>query len=146
MAYAAIDVSSLRVEPRIPTSNDVFLGGPYFADDNDAATSEETLDRIGRMKYTIELKGLGTTALYTGKGTTRLILVKGRSSTISSQTDLYVEYPGRIFSCPEDGNQQQQCISIDFSTNGGSSDAKGYWDIKKSGIRFLPDNQLWSKQ
>lgn len=140
-ADAAIDVSSLRVEPRIPTSSDVFLGGPYFADDDDAATSEEILDRIGRMKYTIELKGLGM-AIDTGG--TRLIIVKGRSSTISSQTDSYIEYPGQIFSCP-DGNQRQ-CISIDFSTNGGSPDAKGYWDAKETGIRFLRDNQVWSKQ
>mmetsp|Transcript_18751 Transcript_18751/g.28746 ORF Transcript_18751/g.28746 Transcript_18751/m.28746 type:complete len:226 (-) Transcript_18751:71-748(-) len=146
VAGAAIDVSGLRTEPVRPTSTDVFLGGTYFADDEPA--SEETVERFGRMKYTVELTSL------VALGDTRRILVRGRSSTISSRSDYSVELPGRIFPCPEgeggtgDGGvpRQRQCISIDFSPTGGPRDARGYWDEKENGIRFILDNKIWSKQ
>mmetsp|Transcript_14140 Transcript_14140/g.28191 ORF Transcript_14140/g.28191 Transcript_14140/m.28191 type:complete len:224 (+) Transcript_14140:86-757(+) len=148
VANAAIDVSGLRKEPVIPTSTDVFLGGTYFVDDEPA--SDETVERFGRMKYTIELTSL------VALSETRKILVRGRSSTISSRSDYYVELPGKIFQCPEgdggfgngDGSvqRQRQCISIDFSPTGGQRDIRGYWDEKENGIRFILDNKVWSKQ
>jgi len=178
-AHAAIDISGLRVEPRTPTSTDVFLGGTYFADftkddDNDNATSlppsvaaaakrEEIIDRIGLMKYTIDLSGLGLGMA--PKNGSRSIIVRGRSSTISSRSDYSVELSGTIFSCqmnntnssggsspmgavtsPQQQQRQRQCITIDFSPSGGSKEVQGYWDEKENGIRFILDNKVWSKQ
>mmetsp|Transcript_1489 Transcript_1489/g.1648 ORF Transcript_1489/g.1648 Transcript_1489/m.1648 type:complete len:240 (-) Transcript_1489:357-1076(-) len=180
-AHAAIDISGLRVEPRIPTSTDIFLGGTYFADfdrddNNDntssslsaataaAAEREEIIDRIGLMKYTIDLSGLGLGMA--PKNGSRSITVRGRSSTISSRSDYSVELSGTIYLCPTKNNtnssdgsspvdmsavtspqqQQRQCITIDFSPIGGQKDVQGYWDEKENGIRFILDNKVWSKQ
>jgi len=179
-AHAAIDISGLRVEPRIPTSTDIFLGGTYFADLDDnndntssslsaataaaAAEREEIIDRIGLMKYTIDLSGLGLGTA--PKNGSRSITVRGRSSTISSRSDYSVELSGTIYLCPTKNNtnssdgsspvdmsgvtspqqQQRQCITIDFSPIGGQKDVQGYWDEKENGIRFILDNKVWSKQ
>jgi len=169
------------VEPRIPTSTDIFLGGTYFADfdrddNNDntssslsaataaAAEREEIIDRIGLMKYTIDLSGLGLGMA--PKNGSRSITVRGRSSTISSRSDYSVELSGTIYLCPTKNNtnssdgsspvdmsavtspqqQQRQCITIDFSPIGGQKDVQGYWDEKENGIRFILDNKVWSKQ
>ena len=147
-ADAAIDVSTLRKELVAPTSTDVFLGGTYFA--NDDVASEAALEKIGRVKYTIRLEGLGS-PLKEGR---RAVTVAGRSSTISSRSDYYVELPGEIFPCPtefeaandDERHERRQCIAVDFSPAGGRKRVEGYWDVKEQGIRFISDGAVWSKE
>lgn len=147
-ANAAIDVSNLRKELIAPTSTDVFLGGAYFV--KDEVESAATVEKLGRLKYTIQLEGLGLSLKSSGS---RAITVVGRSSTISSRSDYYVELPGKIFPCPTDvdtanseQHQRQQCISVDFSPTGGLKDTQGYWDVQEQGIRFMSDDTIWAKE
>lgn len=159
IASAGIDVSNLRQEPVIPKSTDIFLGGTYYAKD------EIVNDRVGRIKYSIELEGLmGVVGGGGLKNSKRAIKVIGRSSTISNRSDYYVELTGAIYPCPiisdesdiasttnvantsREQKQQQQCISIDFSPINGPNNVQGFWDVQEQGVRFLMDDLIWSKE
>ena len=151
VAEAAIDVSTLRSQQQFksavlsttstlplnsaagssPIGNtDIFLGGTYVDDD----------DKSNNKKYYISLSGLGFAGY-------RLITVKG-----GSNLDDFVELPGMIFTCPVGGptadgsGGQRQCITIDLSSIGGIKDAQGYWDDDNNGIRFVLENNIWSKK
>ena len=153
VAEAAIDVSTLRSQQQFksavlstttttlplnsaaagssPIGNtDIFLGGTYV-DDNDKSNNK---------KYYISLSGLGFAGY-------RLITVKG-----GSNLEDFVELPGMIFTCPVGGptadgsGGQRQCITIDLSSIGGIKDAQGYWDDDNNGIRFVLENNIWSKK
>lgn len=140
-AWGGIDVSGLKVEN--PTATDIFLGGPYYPDDD---LDREGVDgRISRMKYSIDLAPSGDDF----SGLYRTIKVKGTSTAISSSRDDYIELSGTIFQCSSGdsgGKQGGQCIKIDFSPMGGPKDVQGYWDETEKGIRFVRDNKVWSKQ
>ena len=151
VAEAAIDVSTLRSQQQFKSAvlsttttlplnsaagsssisnTDIFLGGTYV--DND--------DKKSNKKYYISLSGLGFAGY-------RLITVKG-----GSNLDDFVELPGMIFTCPVGGptadgsGGQRQCITIDLSSIGGIKDAQGYWDDDNNGIRFVLENNIWSKK
>ena len=151
VAEAAIDVSTLRSQQQFKSAvlsttttlplnsaagsssisnTDIFLGGTYV-DDNDKSNNK---------KYYISLSGLGFAGY-------RLITVKG-----GSNLDDFVELPGMIFTCPVGGptadgsGGQRQCITIDLSSIGGIKDAQGYWDDDNNGIRFVLENNIWSKK
>ena len=152
VAEAAIDVSTLRSQQQFKSAvlsttttlplnsaagsssisnTDIFLGGTYV-DDND--------DKSNNKKYYISLSGLGFAGY-------RLITVKG-----GSNLEDFVELPGMIFTCPVGGptadgsGGQRQCITIDLSSIGGIKDAQGYWDDDNNGIRFVLENNIWSKK
>lgn len=150
IASAGIDVSSLMVETN---PLDVFLGGNYYEDKVDL----EGIDgRLSRRKYNIVEAlpgGTTTTILPTSskkkkpnffEGLDRPVIIQGESTTISSSRDDAFELKGNLYLCNERGSTG--CIVIDFSPLGGSSEAKGYWDAKENGIRFLEGGQLWLKQ
>ena len=151
VAEAAIDVSTLRSQQQFKSAvlsttttlplnsaagsssisnTDIFLGGTYV-DDNDKSNNK---------KYYISLSGLGFAGY-------RLITVKG-----GSNLEDFVELPGMIFTCPVGGptadgsGGQRQCITIDLSSIGGIKDAQGYWDDDNNGIRFVLENNIWSKK
>ena len=111
-------------------NTDIFLGGTYVDD----------TDKSNNKKYFISLSGLGFAGY-------RLITVKG-----GSNLDDFVELPGMIFTCPVGGptadgsGGQRQCITIDLSSIGGIKDAQGYWDDDNNGIRFVLENNIWSKK
>ncbi|OEU21573.1 hypothetical protein FRACYDRAFT_267946 [Fragilariopsis cylindrus CCMP1102] len=153
VAEAAIDVSTLRSQQQFKSAvlsttttlplnsaagsssisnTDIFLGGTYV-DDAD--------DKSNNKKYYISLSGLGFAGY-------RLITVKG-----GSNLEDFVELPGMIFTCPVGGptaadgsGGQRQCITIDLSSIGGIKDAQGYWDDDNNGIRFVLENNIWSKK
>ena len=152
VAEAAIDVSTLRSQQQFKSAvlsttttlplnsaagsssisnTDIFLGGTYVDDDNDKSNNK---------KYYISLSGLGFAGY-------RLITVKG-----GSNLEDFVELPGMIFTCPVGGptadgsGGQRQCITIDLSSIGGIKDAQGYWDDDNNGIRFVLENNIWSKK
>jgi hypothetical protein len=154
IASAGIDVSSLKVETN---PLDIFLGGNYYEDKADL----EGIDgRLSRRKYNIVEAlpgGTTTTILPTSskkkkpnsqdaffEGLDRPVIIQGESTTISSSRDDGFELKGNLYLCNERGSTG--CIVIDFSPLGGPSEAKGYWDAKEYGIRFLDGGQLWSKQ
>ena len=151
VAEAAIDVSTLRSQQQFKSAvlsttttlplnsaagsssisnTDIFLGGTYVDD----------TDKSNNKKYYISLSGLGFAGY-------RLITVKG-----GSNLDDFVELPGMIFTCPVGGptadgsGGQRQCITIDLSSIGGIKDAQGYWDDDNNGIRFVLENNIWSKK
>ena len=151
VAEAAIDVSTLRSQQQFKSAvlsttttlplnsaagsssisnTDIFLGGTYVDDD----------DKSNNKKYYISLSGLGFAGY-------RLITVKG-----GSNLEDFVELPGMIFTCPVGGptadgsGGQRQCITIDLSSIGGIKDAQGYWDDDNNGIRFVLENNIWSKK
>ena len=151
VAEAAIDVSTLRSQQQFKSAvlsttttlplnsaagsssisnTDIFLGGTYVDDG----------DKSNKKKYYISLSGLGFAGY-------RLITVKG-----GSNLEDFVELPGMIFTCPVGGptadgsGGQRQCITIDLSSIGGIKDAQGYWDDDNNGIRFVLENNIWSKK
>ena len=158
IASAGIDVSALKVEAANPL--DVFLGGTYFEDSNDAANA------ISRYKYTIVEAPTSRTVQSILPPTAanpktkkknpknnpnaffedldRPVLIQGESTSISSSKDDAFELKGNLLFCNEKGSKG--CIVIDFFPIGGPRDAKGYWDEKESAIRFLDSPRVWSKQ
>lgn len=135
VAHAAIDVSGLRVDgANAGTTTDIFLGGSYV-DKKTTATGSST------NQYTIGLSGTGFAGY-------RLVKVRVNNTRATSSSSGY-ELPGMIFSCPgggSSGRESKQCITVDFSSVGGPRDTQGYWDEAEQGIRFVLENNVWTKQ
>ena len=152
---AGIDVSSLTVQS---SPLDVFLGGTYYEDNQ--ADREGIDGRISRRKFTIFEEAAAATPTALGQINTskkkkdlfeefedRPVRILGESTSISSSRDDALELTGNLFVCQEKGiNSGKGCIVIDLSPLGGPTDAKGYWDEKEVGIRFVDSQRVWSKQ
>ena len=172
VASAGIDVSGLKVEAN---PLDVFLGGTYYENDDESRTDgrisrrkytiveASTFDKNNNRLLPSSIRNDAAAAAGSSSKkdffeglAQRPVKILGESTSISSSRDDSLTLNGNLSLCNTNettniktnssSSSSKGCIEIDFSPIGGPPNARGYWDDKEGGIRFLDGQKVWSKQ